>query len=80
MHDTAEATCRLRLGCGPEILQTAALPLAYSTAIYCTPVWFSSALTCLIDSVFNNALLIATCMLVPHSKKPSTHTFKHPTS
>ena len=52
-------------GAGAKTLRTVALPLVYSTAEYCTPVWCRSAHTCLIDSVLNDALRIVTGCLGP---------------
>ena len=57
---TAEATCRLRMGCWCQTLRIATLSLVYSTAEYCAPVWCRSAHTRLIDSVLNDALHIVT--------------------
>ena len=47
-------------GAGAKTLHTAALPLVYSTAEYCAPVWCRSGHTRLIDSVLNDALRIIT--------------------
>ena len=52
-------------GAGAKTLRTAALPLVYSTAQYCAPVWCRSAQTRLIDSVLNDALRIVTGCLCP---------------
>ena len=52
-------------GAGAKTLRTASLSLVYSTANYCTPVWYHSAHTCLIDSVLNDALRIVTGCLRP---------------
>ena len=52
-------------GAGAKTLRTAALPLVYSTAEYCAPVWCRSAHTRLIDSVLNDALRIVTGCLRP---------------
>ena len=41
------------------------MPLVYSTAEYCAPVWCRSAHTCLIDNVLNDALRIVTGCLRP---------------
>ena len=57
---TAEATCKLRLGCDAKTLRTAALSLVYSAIEYCAPVWCCSAHTCFIDNVLNDALRIVT--------------------
>ena len=50
---------------GTKTLCIATLYLVYLTAEYCAPVWCSSAHTCLIDSVLNNALCIVTGCLHP---------------
>ena len=52
-------------GAGAKILRTAALPLIYSTAVYCAPAWCRSAHTRLIDNVFDYALRIVTGCLHP---------------
>ena len=52
-------------GAGAKTLPKAALSLIYSTAKYCAPAWCRSAHTRLIDSVFNDALLIVTGCLRP---------------
>ena len=52
-------------GAGAKTLHTAALPLVYSTAEYCAPVWGRSAYISLIDSVVNDALWILTGCLGP---------------
>ena len=41
------------------------LPLVYSTAEYCAPVWCCSTHTRLIDSILNDALCIVTGCLRP---------------
>ena len=66
MRHTAEVTC----GLGMECWCIAILSLVYSTAEYCVPVWCCSAHTCLINSVFNNALRIVTRCLCP---TPTNH-------
>ena len=45
---------------GAKTLHIATLPLVYSAAEYCTPIWCRSAHTRLIDSVLNDALRIVT--------------------
>ena len=52
-------------GAGAKTLRIVTLSLVYSTAEYCAPVWCRSAHTCLIDSVFNDALRIVTGCLCP---------------
>ena len=52
-------------GAGSKTLCIATLSRVYSTAEYCTPVWYRSAHTRLIDSVLNNALRIVTGCLRP---------------
>ena len=52
-------------GAGTKILRTASLSLIYSTAEYCAPAWCRIPHTCLIDSVFNDALRIVTGCLRP---------------
>ena len=52
-------------GAGAKTLRIATLPLIYSTAEYCAPVWCRSAHTRLIDSVLNDALRIVTGCLRP---------------
>ena len=52
-------------GAGAKTLRIATLPLVYSTAEYCAPVWCRSAHTRLIDSVLNDALRIVTGCLRP---------------
>ena len=52
-------------GADAKTLCIATLPLVYSTAEYCAPVWCCNAHTCLIDSVLNNALLMVTGCLRP---------------
>ena len=52
-------------GAGAKTLRTAALPLIYSTAEYCTPAWCHSAHICLIYSILNDALHIVTECLRP---------------
>ena len=47
-------------GAGAKTLRIAILPLVYSAAEYCAPVWCRSAHTRLIDSVLNDALRIVT--------------------
>ena len=64
-HHNAEETCMLAMGAGAKTLHIGALPLVYSTAEYCAPVWCCSALTCLLDSVLNDALCIVTGCLCP---------------
>ena len=54
-----------RWGADAKTLRIATLSLVYSTAEYCAPVWCSSAHTCLIDSVLNDALRIVTGCLRP---------------
>ena len=54
-------------GDGAKTLCIATLPLVYSTAEYCAPVWCRSAHTRLIDSVLNDALRIVTGCLRPTS-------------
>ena len=57
---------------GAKILRIATLPLVYSAAEYCAPVWCRSAHTRLIDSVLNDALRIVTgCLrLTPTNHLP----------
>ena len=52
-------------GAGAKTLRISALSLVYFTAEYCAPVWCCSTLTCLIDSIFNDALRIVTACLRP---------------
>ena len=52
-------------GAGAKILYISALSLVYFTAEYCAPVWCRSTHTCLIDSILNEALRIATGCLRP---------------
>ena len=52
-------------GAGAKTLRIATLPLVYSTAKYCAPVWCRSAHTRLIGSVLNDALRIVTGCLRP---------------
>ena len=52
-------------GAGAKTLHIATLPLVYSTAEYCAPVWCRNAHTRLIDSVLNDALRIVTGCLRP---------------
>ena len=59
-----------RWGAGAKTLHTAALSLVYSTVEHCTPVWFDSAHTHLIDSVLNDALDIVIGCLCP---TPTNH-------
>ena len=47
-------------GAGATVLWTATLALVYSTAKYCTPAWFRSAHTHLIDLAINDALRTVT--------------------
>ena len=50
-------------GAGAKTLRIATLPLVYSAAEYCAPVWCRSAHIRLIDSVLNDALrIIAGCL------------------
>ena len=65
---TAEATCRLKMGC----LLTAALSLVYFTADYCAPVWRCCAYARFIDSVLYDAVRIVTgCLrLIPIDNLP----------
>ena len=52
-------------GAGAKTLRIATLPLVYSAAEYCAPVWYCSAHTGLIDNVLNDALRIVTGCLRP---------------
>ena len=61
-RQTAEATCRLRLGCWSE---NTALPMVYLTAEYLTPIWCRNALYRVIDSVLYDALRSVTGCLRP---------------
>ena len=54
-------------GAGAKTLRIAILPIVYSTAEYCAPVWCRSAHTRLIDSVLTDALRIVTRCLRPTS-------------
>ena len=68
-HQTAEATCRLRLGCwslhNAKTLHTAALSMVYLTAEYWAPIWCHSALYCFIDSILYDAFRSVTGCLRP---------------
>ena len=57
-------------GAGVKTLRIATLPLIYSTAVYCAPVWCRSAHSRPIDSVLNNALRIVTGCLRPTPTDP----------
>ena len=50
---------------GANTLRILALFLVYSTAEYCTPVWYRSTHTHLIDSILDDALRIVTGCLRP---------------
>ena len=52
-------------GADAKTLRIATLPLVYSTAEYCAPVWCGSAHIRLIDNVLNDALRIVTGCLRP---------------
>ena len=52
-------------GAGANTLRILALFLVYSTAEYCTPVWYRSTHTHLIDSILDDALRIVTGCLRP---------------
>ena len=53
-------------GAGAKTLRIATLSLVYSTSEYCSPVWYRSAHTRLIDSVLNDALRIVNGCLRPN--------------
>ena len=65
LHHIAEATCGLRMGYWFQSTIHSCLSLVYSTAEYCTPVWYHSAHTFLINSLLNDALCIVTGCLHP---------------
>ena len=55
-----EALARSGWGAGAKTLYISALSLVYSTAEYCAPVCCRSTHTCLIGSIYNDALRIVT--------------------
>ena len=56
-------------GEGAKTLRISAFSLVYTTVEYCAPVWFPSAHTCLIDSIFIDALRIVTGACIPHQQR-----------
>ena len=58
-----------RWGAGAKTLCISALSLVYFAAKYCTPVWCRNMHTHLVDSIFNDALLIVTGCLCSTPKE-----------
>ena len=52
-------------GADVKVLQIKALSLVYSTSEFCAQIWHCNGLTCLIDSVLNDAMSIVTGCLRP---------------
>jgi len=56
MRRAPEVACSSGWGAGATTLRIATLALVHSTAEYCTPVWYCSAQTRLINPAINDTL------------------------